>query len=193
MKGEKKKKKGWKVEEKREENNKKYIYNHFIFPPREAVTKWYGCTNSVLAAWLFGEEGVAHLSHCRAELDRLGAGSSSGKGIVLGSCQQFYVSFISLPLFQNGILYMIVSCQLILLFCRLNRLRCQYSLLLGWPIKDYWETRATFHEGLNSYYLDNVIPPQILLVTEVEQVCLFFHRYCWGTVYFVKAHDFMGH
>lgn len=75
--------------------------------------------------------GRGYTSECCSVLVRLGVESCHGEGIVSGSWQQFYVSFISLPVFQNGILYTIVSFQLILLFCRLNRLGCQYALLQG--------------------------------------------------------------
>lgn len=153
---------------------------------------WLNDMHMLAGCLAISEERFVHVS-C-AELDRFGVGSSSGQGKVSVSCQLFYVSFISLLLFQNGILYRIVSCQLVLLFCRLNSLRCECALLLGCSTKDNWEIGTTVFEGLNSYYSDNVIPLQIpLLVTEVEQFCLVFWRYCWEIVYFVKVHDCMGH
>lgn len=53
------------------------------------------------------------------------------KGKLTGWCQQLYVCFITSPLFQNAILYMIVSCQLIFLFCRLNKLKGNMPLFWG--------------------------------------------------------------
>lgn len=192
MKGEKKEGKDERNEKEREREAVRNICTiTYFFPPRKAVIKWSSHSNSMLVAWPIHEEGAAHLSHC-AELSRLGVGSSSGKGVVSGSHQQFDVSFILFPLFQKGILYMIVSCQRILLLCRWNRLGYEYALLPGCSTKDYWEIGATFQEGL--IYSDNVIPPQILLLaTGVERVSLVFQGYCWETVYFVKVHGFMGH
>lgn len=75
------KEKGRKDEKEREGN--KYIYNHPVFLPREAVTKSCAHANSILVAWTFLRKGYSP-EGC-SMLDRLGVGSRSGEGLVSGS------------------------------------------------------------------------------------------------------------